>query len=175
MVEPLIFSVSHVVAHEFMKPEISEMWETVALPSNSRPNASFKLLTVVYGLSFSLVRQSICCKSSLAGFGFNYGQNWSLPFYTEWNFLICLLGRVNLLSIISNGQFLKVSSDLVFSMESMGNKSSFQLKIWCLLACIRSQDDNKFLSCFFSLMICSLNAYVGFLIFILVFWDNSVV
>ncbi|KAL6316194.1 hypothetical protein AAG906_017741 [Vitis piasezkii] len=31
------------------------------------PNASFKLLTVVYGLSFSLVRQSICCKSSIAG------------------------------------------------------------------------------------------------------------
>ncbi|RVW29119.1 12-oxophytodienoate reductase 1 [Vitis vinifera] len=31
------------------------------------PNASFKLLTVVYGLSFSLVRQSISCKSSLAG------------------------------------------------------------------------------------------------------------
>ncbi|RVW77882.1 putative 12-oxophytodienoate reductase 11 [Vitis vinifera] len=62
-----LYCVSHVVAHEFMKPEISEMWETVALPLNSRPNASFKLLTVVYGLSFSLVRQSICCKSSLAG------------------------------------------------------------------------------------------------------------
>ena len=62
------------IVHEFMKPEISEMRETVALPLNSRPNASIKLLRVVYGLSFSLVRQSICCKSSLAGLGFNYGQ-----------------------------------------------------------------------------------------------------